>query len=86
MPSSSPESDAVVVHVRDSGSGIPADKLEAIFQPFVQIKSKGTVDNGTGLGLSISRRLAEAMGGSLTVTSELGQGSTFTLLLQRAES
>ena len=78
------ESDAVVVHVRDSGCGIPADKLQAVFQPFVQIKSKGTVDNGTGLGLSISRRLAEAMGGSLTVTSELGQGSTFTLLLQRA--
>jgi PAS domain S-box-containing protein len=77
--------DAIAVHVRDSGCGIPADKLEAIFQPFVQIKTKGTIANGTGLGLSISRRLAEAMGGSLTATSELGRGSTFTLLLRRAE-
>jgi PAS domain S-box-containing protein len=78
------ESNHIAVRVRDTGCGIPADKLETIFQPFVQIKTKGTIANGTGLGLSISRRLAEAMGGSLTATSELGQGSTFTLLLNRA--
>ncbi len=79
------ESNGIAVHVRDTGCGIPADQLETIFQPFVQIKAKGTIANGTGLGLSISRRLAEAMGGSLTASSELGRGSTFTLLLKRAQ-
>ena len=77
------ESDAVVIRVTDTGRGIPADKLDAVFQPFVQIRSSGTVANGTGLGLSISQRLANAMGGSLTLGSEVGRGSTFTLRLQR---
>ena len=77
------EPDGVAIHVTDNGVGIPPDKLEAVFGPFVQIKSKGLVANGTGLGLPISRRLANAMGGSLTATSELGRGSTFTLRLQR---
>ena len=77
------EPDAVAISVSDTGIGIPPDKLDAVFQPFVQIRSKGAIPNGTGLGLPISRRLANAMGGSLTVTSELGQGSTFTLRLQR---
>jgi signal transduction histidine kinase len=80
------EPDAVVLHVRDTGCGIPADKLESAFEPFVQIKMGGTVASGTGLGLSISRRLAEAMGGSLTAVSELGRGSTFTLRLQSASA
>ncbi|MDP9202845.1 MAG: ATP-binding protein [Gemmatimonadota bacterium] len=80
------EPDAVAIRVSDTGRGIPADKLEAVFQPFVQIKSKGFVTNGTGLGLPISRRLATAMGGSLTATTELGRGSTFTLRLQRIHS
>ncbi|HYU54523.1 MAG TPA: ATP-binding protein, partial [Gemmatimonadaceae bacterium] len=80
------EGNNIAVRVRDTGCGIPADKLETIFQPFVQIKAKGTIPNGTGLGLSISRRLAEAMGGSLTATSELGRGSTFTLLLTRGQA
>ena len=79
------ESDGVAIHVTDNGVGIPPDKLEAVFEPFVQIKSKGLVANGTGLGLPISRRLATAMGGSLTATSEPGRGSTFTLRLQRAD-
>jgi signal transduction histidine kinase len=77
------ESEAVAISVSDTGRGIPADKLDAVFQPFVQIRPTGTVANGTGLGLSISQRLANAMGGSLTATSELGRGSTFTLRLQR---
>lgn len=80
------EPDAVAIRLSDTGAGIPADKLEAIFQPFVQIKSNGVVTNGAGLGLPISRRLANAMGGSLTATSELGRGSTFTLRLQRIHS
>jgi signal transduction histidine kinase len=80
------EPDAIAIHVTDTGRGIPADKLDAVFQPFVQLKSKGSVTNGTGLGLSISRRLAAAMGGSLDATSEVGKGSKFTLRLQRGES
>jgi signal transduction histidine kinase len=80
------EPDMVVLHVHDTGCGIPADQLEAVFEPFVQLKVGGTVSSGTGLGLSISRRLAEAMGGSLTAVSELAKGSTFTLRLQRAHA
>jgi PAS domain S-box-containing protein len=75
------ESETVAIRVTDTGKGIPPDKLEAIFEPFVQLKPKGAVTNGTGLGLPISRRLATAMGGSLTAQSEPGQGSTFTLRL-----
>jgi signal transduction histidine kinase len=79
------DADLVILNVTDSGCGIPADQLEAVFEPFVQVKTKGAVPNGTGLGLSISRRLAQAMGGSLTAVSELGKGSTFTLRLQNAD-
>jgi PAS domain S-box-containing protein len=78
--------DAVEVRVIDTGPGIPDEKLESIFEPFVQLKQRGTPSNGTGLGLPISRRLATAMGGSLTVSSEEGVGSTFTLRLQRADA
>jgi PAS domain S-box-containing protein len=80
------ENGSVVVRVTDTGKGIPADKLEAIFLPFVQIKSKGVVSTGTGLGLPIGRKLAAAMGGSLDATSEVGKGSTFTLHLKRLET
>ncbi len=68
--------------VRDSGPGIPGDKLESIFEPFVQVRSDLTREHeGTGLGLAISRSIAEVMGGSLTVESTLGTGSNFTLQL-----
>ena len=80
------EPEAVAIRVIDTGKGIPLDKLDAIFEPFVQLKPKGAVTNGTGLGLPISRRLATAMGGSLRATSEVGKGSTFTLRLQRSET
>jgi len=80
------DSEHVAIRVVDSGIGIPADKLEAVFEPFVQIREKNYASsNGTGLGLAISRRLAIAMGGSLTATSTLGKGSIFTLRLQKAE-
>ncbi len=70
------------VAVTDSGCGIPADRLEHVFNSFEQADA-GTTRRygGTGLGLSISRKLAEVMGGSLTVASVEGEGSTFTLQL-----
>ena len=70
------------VRVIDTGVGIPTDKLEAIFEPFVQVgRSLNSPGEGTGLGLAISRDLARGMGGDLTVESTLGVGSTFTLTL-----
>ena len=72
----------VTVAVRDTGIGIPAAKLEQIFEPFVQAeRALRPSDQGVGLGLAISRQLARAMGGDLRVTSELGAGSAFTLTL-----
>jgi signal transduction histidine kinase len=72
----------VELRVRDTGIGIPTDKLGAIFDPFVQLgRTLTNAREGTGLGLSISRHLARAMGGELTVESEVGAGSVFTLSL-----
>jgi signal transduction histidine kinase len=77
--------DSVLLAVRDTGVGIPADKLESIFEPFVQVgRSLTSTREGTGLGLAISRDLARGMGGEITVESELGAGSTFTLALPSA--
>ncbi len=78
----------VHVRVRDTGAGIAPDKLEAIFEPFVQVHAGQTAFaravDGTGLGLAISRDLARGMGGDLTAESTLGVGSTFTLTLPTA--
>jgi signal transduction histidine kinase len=73
------------VNVHDTGGGIPASKLDAIFEPFVQLAARPVAERqGVGLGLAISRDLARRMGGDLTVVSTLGEGSTFTLALPRA--
>ena len=73
--------------VRDTGVGIPRDKLAAIFDPFVQVDSQYTrTRDGVGLGLAISRDLARGMGGDLSVESVLGAGSTFTLLVPLSPS
>jgi signal transduction histidine kinase len=74
----------VLIKVTDTGVGIPPDKLDAIFEPFVQVdRAYVGQREGTGLGLSISRDLARGMGGDLTVRSEFGQGSTFTVRLRK---
>ena len=83
------ESDGTQVRttVSDTGRGIPRDKLEAIFDPFVQVDKRFTRQTeGVGLGLAISRDLAHAMNGDLTVESTLGTGSRFTLTLPASSS
>jgi PAS domain S-box-containing protein len=75
----------LLLRVRDTGIGIPANKLAAIFEPFVQVNLSTTRgQEGTGLGLAISRDLARGMNGDLTAQSTLGEGSTFTLRLPLA--
>jgi PAS domain S-box-containing protein len=70
------------IDITDTGIGIPADKLDAIFEPFVQAEASTTRQfGGTGLGLAISRRFARALGGDVTVSSTPGQGSTFHVVL-----
>ena len=75
----------VLMRVKDTGIGVPPDKLDTIFEPFVQLDRHQLHGRaGAGLGLAISRDLARAMDGELRVESEVGQGSTFTLSLPRA--
>ena len=77
--------DVIRLRVTDTGIGIPRDKQDSIFDPFVQVHRNLTLGNsGTGLGLAISRDLARGMGGDLRVRSVEGKGSTFTLTLPRA--
>jgi len=72
----------VTLSVSDTGIGIREDKLETVFEEFSQADESTTRDyGGTGLGLSISRRFCQMMGGDITVTSELGKGTTFTIEL-----
>lgn len=74
--------DSVKVRVADTGIGIAKDKIDAIFEPFVQVgRSLSSSHEGTGLGLAISRDLARGMGGDLSVESTHGVGSTFTVTL-----
>ena len=76
--------DGVAIRVRDTGVGVPPDRLDSIFEPFVQVDASLTRHpEGTGLGLAISRDLARATGGELTAETEPGAGSTFTLRLPR---
>ena len=73
---------SVEIRVIDSGIGVPRERLESIFEPFVQVDTSLTrVHHGTGLGLAISRELMRGMGGDLRVESAPDAGSTFTVTL-----
>jgi signal transduction histidine kinase len=75
---------AVTIRVSDTGRGIPAEALDRIFEPFVQIDPDSNETEGLGLGLAISRDLARGMNGDLEARSTVGQGSHFTLNLPAA--
>jgi signal transduction histidine kinase len=70
--------DRVQIHVCDTGCGIPSDRIQAVFEDFVTTKRRGL-----GLGLAISRKIVEQLGGAITVTSTVGEGSRFTLAFPR---
>ena len=76
---------SVSIHVEDNGPGIPRDKHEAVFEPFVQLDRGLTrTTEGTGLGLAISRGLARGMGGDILLKSDVGVGSVFTVTIPLA--
>jgi signal transduction histidine kinase len=76
-----PRPDRVLVRVQDTGCGIPPDRLVAIFEDFVTTKRRGL-----GLGLAISRKIVEQLGGQISVTSEVGKGTTFVLDFPRSRA
>lgn len=74
--------DAILISVKDTGRGIPADKLQLIFERFQQVDaSDSRKKGGTGLGLAICRHIVEQHDGKIWVESTLGEGSTFFVLL-----
>jgi signal transduction histidine kinase len=79
------DDDVVHICVTDTGIGITEDRLDSIFDPFVQVdRALNRPHEGVGLGLSISRDLARGMGGTLAASSVMGAGARFTLTLRRA--
>ncbi len=80
------EFDWIEFKIEDTGSGIPAEKIDLIFQKFKQINSHGHKHKGTGLGLAITKQLVEIQGGTISVDSQEGIGSTFTFMLPYKKS
>ena len=70
---------SLVIAVSDTGSGIPTDSLDTIFEEFQQVRGSDPQHKGTGLGLPITKGFAELLGGSISVQSMEGRGSTFTV-------
>ncbi len=71
---------ALTISVSDTGKGIPAEELPTIFDDYRQVEgSESAVQKGTGLGLSITKKFAELLGGSVSVVSEVGKGTTFAV-------
>jgi len=76
------EEEMICIEIKDTGQGIPPEKLERIFDSFYQVDGSSTREHGgTGLGLAIARSLVDAHGGSIEVASEESKGSVFTVLL-----
>lgn len=83
MPGSEDENTAVLeFSVADTGPGIPQDRLDSIFDPFIQLDGMARHHGGSGLGLSICKRLAQFMGGDLSAESEVGRGSVFSFTIK----
>jgi len=80
-----PDEEHIRIEVADTGTGIPADRLDRLFTPFERLGADETQVEGTGLGLALSKGLVEAMGGRLLVESRPGEGSTFGIELQAVE-
>jgi len=78
--SASADDDALSISVKDNGRGIPPENLDKIFNPFFTTKPPG---QGTGLGLSLCHNLVSGMSGKITVESQVGKGTTFTVRLPR---
>jgi len=78
------EAEDLVIAVADTGKGIPADEIDTIFDEYRQVKSTDAEGRGTGLGLSITKKFAELLGGTISVQSEVGKGSTFTVRIPAA--
>lgn len=79
------KNEIVVISVKDTGSGIKVDDLKKLFKPFSQIIEQGKIKEGSGLGLHLSKKLANLLGGEITVKSKFGKGSTFKLVLELKE-
>ena len=80
-PRSKAHGDRVQIRIVDTGCGIPADRLQAVFEDFVTTKRRGL-----GLGLAISRKIVEQLGGRITVASEVGKGTTFVIDFPRTSA
>ena len=80
QPGAGPEAGEVLITVQDRGQGIEPGEIPHIFEPFYRGNAaRASQSHGAGLGLSLAKEAAEAMGGRLTVTSQVGEGSAFTL-------